>query len=80
MSSPRSTKKADIEDLSTRARRIGLSADDQRQFDRACEASPALRISGRSIRFWGIELSAPSPLWGEGASLPCGIAPSRCQA
>ena len=45
MSSPRSTKKADIEDLSTRARRIGLSADEQRQFDRACEASPALRIA-----------------------------------
>jgi TolA-binding protein len=40
-------KKAGVEDLSIRARRGGLSAEEQRVFDRACAASPTLRVAHR---------------------------------
>jgi hypothetical protein len=45
MSSPKSIKDNGSEDLSIRARRFGLSLDEQHLLDRACEASPTLRVS-----------------------------------
>jgi TolA-binding protein len=45
MSAPKSFKTDGAEDLSIRARRLGLSLEEQRLFDRACDASPNLRVS-----------------------------------
>ncbi len=45
MTGPKSVKDPGIEDLTIRARRFGLSPDEQRLLDRACEESPALRVS-----------------------------------
>ena len=45
MSAPKSIKGGGADDLSIRARRFGLSLDERRLLDRACEASPSLRVS-----------------------------------
>lgn len=45
MSSPKSPKEIGGADLSIRARRFGLSPDEQRGFERACMASPVLHVS-----------------------------------
>jgi TolA-binding protein len=45
VSAPKATDKPGFEDLSVRARRIGLSPDEQRLLDRACEGSPTLRVA-----------------------------------